>query len=59
MVYTSRISIGRVGWRDPGVRPDRRRQKDPVWVVPKSVRDEHAGMGTYCLPRYLPVPTRR
>ena len=46
MVYTHPIGIGRVGWKTPeGSTKIVSRQKDPVWVVPKSVRDEHAEDG--------------
>ena len=40
IVYTHPIGIGRVGWKTPeGTTKIVSRQKDPVWVVPKSVRD--------------------
>ena len=46
VVYTHPIGIGRVGWRTPeGTTKIVSRTKDPVWVVPKSVRDEHAENG--------------
>ncbi len=46
IVYTHPIGIGRVGWKTPeGTTKIVSRQKDPVWVVPKSVRDEHAEDG--------------
>jgi L,D-transpeptidase ErfK/SrfK len=42
IVYTHPIGIGKVGWKTPeGTTKIVGRQKDPVWVVPKSVRDEH------------------
>ena len=42
-VYTHPIGIGKVGWKTPeGTTKIISRQKDPVWVVPKSVREEHA-----------------
>jgi len=45
-VYTHPIGIGRVGWKTPeGTTKIVAREKDPVWVVPKSVRDEHAADG--------------
>lgn len=45
-VYTHPIGIGKVGWKTPeGATTIVSRQKDPVWVVPKSVRDEHAQDG--------------
>lgn len=46
IVYTHPIGIGRVGWKTPeGSTKVVSRQKDPVWFVPKSVRDEHAENG--------------
>ncbi len=45
-VYTHPIGIGKVGWKTPeGTTKIISRQKDPVWVVPKSVRAEHAEDG--------------
>ena len=45
-VYTYPIGIGKVGWNTPeGTTKIIGRQKDPVWIVPKSVRDEHAKDG--------------
>jgi len=55
MVYTHPIGIGRVGWKTPeGSTKIVSRQKDPVWVVPKSVRDEHAEDGDM-LPAVVPA----
>ncbi len=55
MVYTHPIGIGRVGWRTPeGTTKIVSRTKDPVWVVPKSVRDEHAEDGEK-LPARVPA----
>ena len=52
LVYTHPIGIGRVGWRTPeGTTKIVGRTKDPVWVVPKSVRDEHAEDGEKLPPR--------
>ena len=46
VVYTHPIGIGRVGWKTPeGTTKIVGRTKDPVWVVPTSVRDEHAENG--------------
>jgi L,D-transpeptidase ErfK/SrfK len=46
IVYTHPIGIGKVGWKTPeGTTKIVSRQKDPVWIVPKSVRDEHAEDG--------------
>jgi L,D-transpeptidase ErfK/SrfK len=55
VVYTHPIGIGRVGWQTPeGATKIASRQKDPVWVVPKSVRDEHAKDGDM-LPDKVPA----
>jgi L,D-transpeptidase ErfK/SrfK len=55
VVYTHPIGIGRVGWKTPeGTAKIVSRQKDPVWVVPKSVRDEHAEDGEK-LPKQVPA----
>src|SRR5450755_2628813 len=54
-VYTHPIGIGKVGWKTPeGSTKIISRQKDPVWVVPKSVRDEHAEDGEK-LPAQVPA----
>jgi len=54
-VFTHPIGIGRVGWQTPeGTTKIVSRQKDPVWVVPKSVRDEHAADGE-ALPEKVPA----
>ena len=55
MVYTHPIGIGKVGWKTPeGTTKIVSRQKDPVWIVPKSVRDEHAENGEK-LPAQVPA----
>jgi L,D-transpeptidase ErfK/SrfK len=55
LVYTHPIGIGRVGWKTPeGTTKIISRQKDPVWVVPKSVRQEHAQDGEK-LPAVVPA----
>jgi len=55
IVYTHPIGIGRVGWRTPeGTTKIVSRTKDPVWVVPKSVRNEHAENGDV-LPATVPA----
>jgi len=42
VVFTHPIGIGKMGWRTPeGVTKITRRQKDPTWHVPVSVRKEH------------------
>jgi len=53
-VYTHPLGIGKVGWKTPeGTTKIIARQKDPIWVVPKSVRDEHAENGDK-LPAQVP-----
>jgi L,D-transpeptidase ErfK/SrfK len=53
-VYTHPLGIGKVGWKTPeGTTKIISRQKDPIWVVPKSVRDEHAEDGEK-LPAQVP-----
>jgi L,D-transpeptidase ErfK/SrfK len=53
-VYTHPIGIGKVGWKTPeGTTKIIARQKDPVWVVPRSVREEHAEDGEE-LPAQVP-----
>lgn len=55
VVYTHPIGIGRVGWKTPeGTTKIISRTKDPVWVVPKSVRKEHAKDGDM-LPPTVPA----
>ena len=55
IVYTHPIGIGRVGWKTPeGTTKIVSRQKDPVWVVPKSVREEHLEDGER-LPAIVPA----
>jgi L,D-transpeptidase ErfK/SrfK len=54
-VYTHPIGIGKVGWKTPeGTTKIISRQKDPVWVVPKSVREEHQENGEQ-LPAKVPA----
>jgi L,D-transpeptidase ErfK/SrfK len=54
-VYTHPIGIGKVGWKTPeGTTKIVSRQKDPVWVVPKSVREEHQENGEK-LPAKVPA----
>jgi L,D-transpeptidase ErfK/SrfK len=46
VVLTHPIGIGKVGWRTPeGVTKIVRRQEDPIWRVPVSVRKEHHDNG--------------
>ncbi|HEY3659350.1 MAG TPA: L,D-transpeptidase family protein [Steroidobacteraceae bacterium] len=55
IVFTHPIGIGRVGWKTPeGTTKIVSRTKDPAWVVPKSVRDEHAEDGEK-LPAVVPA----
>ncbi len=55
LVYTHPIGIGRVGWKTPeGTTRIISRQQDPSWVVPKSIRAEHAKDGDI-LPATMPA----
>ena len=57
VVYTHPIGIGKVGWRTPeGVTKIVRRQKDPTWRVPVSVRKEHHENGEELDPVIGPGP---
>ena len=57
LVYTHPIGIGKVGWRTPeGVTKIIRRQQDPVWRVPESVRKEHHDNGEELDPVIGPGP---
>ncbi len=57
VVYTHPIGIGKVGWRTPeGVTKIVRRQKDPTWRVPVSVRKEHHENGEELEPVIGPGP---
>ena len=57
LVITHPIGIGKVGWKTPeGTTRIVSRQKDPVWVVPKSVRDEHAENGDVLPDKVPPGP---
>lgn len=54
VVETFPIGIGRSGWATPtGVTTVVSRARDPVWFVPRSVRDEHEAAGDP-LPRRVP-----
>ena len=57
VVFTHPIGIGKVGWRTPeGVTKIVRRQKDPTWRVPVSVRKEHHENGEELEPVIGPGP---
>ena len=57
VVFTHPIGIGKVGWRTPeGVTKITRRQKDPTWRVPVSVRKEHHENGEELEPVIGPGP---
>jgi L,D-transpeptidase ErfK/SrfK len=57
VVITHPIGIGKVGWRTPeGVTKIVRRQKDPTWRVPESVRKEHHENGEDLDPVIGPGP---
>jgi L,D-transpeptidase ErfK/SrfK len=57
ILITHPIGIGKVGWRTPeGVTKIVRRQKDPTWRVPESVRKEHHDNGEDLDPVIGPGP---
>jgi L,D-transpeptidase ErfK/SrfK len=57
VVFTHPIGIGKVGWRTPeGVTKIVRRQEDPTWRVPVSVRKEHHENGEDLDPVIGPGP---
>jgi L,D-transpeptidase ErfK/SrfK len=57
VVFTHPIGIGKVGWRTPeGVTKIVRRQQDPTWRVPVSVRKEHHDNGEDLEPVIGPGP---
>ena len=57
VVLTHPIGIGKVGWRTPeGVTKIVRRQQDPTWRVPLSVRKEHHENGEDLDPVIGPGP---
>jgi L,D-transpeptidase ErfK/SrfK len=57
IVLTHPIGIGKVGWRTPeGVTKIIRRQKEPTWRVPQSVRKEHHENGEDLDPVVGPGP---
>jgi L,D-transpeptidase ErfK/SrfK len=57
VVITHPIGIGKVGWRTPvGVTKIVRREKDPTWRVPVSVRKEHHENGEDLEPVIGPGP---
>ena len=54
-VQTYPVSIGRMDWRTPmGTTTIVRKQKDPAWYPPESIRAEHAAQGDP-LPRVVPA----
>jgi L,D-transpeptidase ErfK/SrfK len=57
VVITHPIGIGRVGWRTPeGVTKIVARERNPVWVVPPSIRKEHRENGDPLPARVPPGP---
>jgi L,D-transpeptidase ErfK/SrfK len=55
IVFTHPIGIGKAGWKTPeGTAKITSRVKDPVWIVPASVRAEHAEDGEK-LPAQVPA----
>lgn len=53
-VITVPISVGRMDWKTPlGLTRIASKQKDPSWIPPESIREEHAADGEI-LPRVVP-----
>jgi L,D-transpeptidase ErfK/SrfK len=53
-VITYPISVGRGDWKTPlGSTEVIRKDRDPAWYPPESIRAEHAARGDY-LPKYVP-----
>lgn len=54
-VFTFPVSVGKMDWRTPlGVTRIARKQKDPAWYPPESVRKEHEARGDPPLPKVVP-----
>jgi len=52
-VFTYPISVGRVDWQTPlGKTSVIRKDRDPAWHPPESIREEHAARGDF-LPKYV------
>jgi L,D-transpeptidase ErfK/SrfK len=57
VVITHPVGIGREGWQTPlGTTKVVAKTKDPVWVVPPSIRKEHAAQGNPLPARVPPGP---
>jgi L,D-transpeptidase ErfK/SrfK len=55
-VFTYPVSVGKMDWRTPlGVTKVVRKQKDPPWYPPESVRKEHEARGDPPLPAVVPA----
>jgi L,D-transpeptidase ErfK/SrfK len=55
-VLTYPVSVGKMDWRTPlGVTKVVRKQKDPPWYPPESVRKEHIARGDPPLPAVVPA----
>lgn len=54
-VFTYPVSVGKMDWRTPlGVTKVVRKQKDPAWYPPESVRKDRAARGDPPLPAVVP-----
>lgn len=57
VVETFPIGIGRTGWATPtGVTTVTSKARDPIWYVPRSVREEHLAAGDPLPPQVPPGP---
>jgi L,D-transpeptidase ErfK/SrfK len=53
-VFTFPVSLGRMDWRTPlGATTIIRKERNPAWRPPRSIREEHAAEGDY-LPEVIP-----
>lgn len=53
-VYTFPVGVGRVSWNSPeGLYKITQKQKNPIWYIPNTVREEEAQKGNF-LPKSLP-----
>ena len=56
VVLTFPVSVGKMDWNTPlGVTKVVRKQKDPPWYPPESVREEHINRGDPPLPAVVPA----
>ncbi|MHC5224944.1 L,D-transpeptidase family protein [Ignatzschineria sp. LJL83] len=55
-IYVYPVGVGRMDWKTPiGSWAITRKQENPPWYPPESIRKEHAEMGRGTLPRMVPA----